>query len=151
MASVQYNINAVLVSHKAAAKLPDGACLKLFSCVIYHPFYAKFICQGSVIITPKHILQRHFYFSTCREFGKNQMFIPWLQQQYKTGVEIASFCTGVFLFGTSGLLDGRMATTHVDACSTFASSFPSVLIKPGQTVTVDERCYTSGGSTSTFF
>jgi len=81
---------------------------------------------------------------------KNQMYIPWLQQQYKTGAEIASFCTGVFLFGASGLLDGKMATTHVDACSTFASSFPSVLIKPGQTVTVDERCYTSGGSTSTF-
>jgi len=38
---------------------------------------------------------------------KNQMYIGWLQQQYKAGAEIASFCTGAFLFGATGLLDGK--------------------------------------------
>ncbi|HEY4785347.1 MAG TPA: DJ-1/PfpI family protein, partial [Bacteroidales bacterium] len=81
---------------------------------------------------------------------KNQPFISWLHKQYNEGAEIASFCTGAFLFGASGLLNGKTATTHVDACSTFSSFYPSVFMKPGQTVTVDGRCYTSGGSTSTF-
>ena len=81
---------------------------------------------------------------------KNQKFIPWIRTQYLEGAEIASFCTGAFLFGASGLLDGRMATTHVDASSRFAASFPSVILKPDHVITVDGRFYTSGGSTSTF-
>ena len=82
--------------------------------------------------------------------SKNQMYIPWLQRQYAGGSEIASFCTGAFLFGASGLLNGKIATTHIDACNQFASSFPSVIIKPDHVVTIDGRVYTSGGSTSTF-
>ncbi len=82
--------------------------------------------------------------------SKNQKYIPWLQQQFTAGAEIASFCTGAFLFGATGLLNGKSATTHVDACKAFASAFPSVLVKPDQTVTNDDRCYTSGGSTSSF-
>ena len=81
---------------------------------------------------------------------RNKLYIPWLQKQYSIGAEIASFCTGVFLFGASGLLNGKSATTHVDAGSAFASSYPLVKLQPDQTVTADERCYTSGGSTSTF-
>ncbi|MFA6403273.1 MAG: helix-turn-helix domain-containing protein [Salinivirgaceae bacterium] len=81
---------------------------------------------------------------------KNQEFIPWIRTQYLEGAEIASFCTGAFLFGASGLLNGRMATTHVDATSRFAAAFPSVVLKPDHVITIDGRLYTSGGSTSTF-
>lgn len=81
---------------------------------------------------------------------KNHVFIPWLQRQYVEGSEIASFCTGAFLFGASGLLNGKSATTHVDACKRFALFFPLVNLKPDHVVTIDGRVYTSGGSTSTF-
>ncbi len=81
---------------------------------------------------------------------KNQKFISWLRRQYIEGAEIASFCTGAFLFGASGLLNGRIATTHVDASKPFAKSFPLVNLRPDCVVTVDGRLYTSGGSTSTF-
>jgi transcriptional regulator GlxA family with amidase domain len=63
---------------------------------------------------------------------------------------MASFCTGAYLFARSGLLNGRLATTHVDACANFVLHFPQVFVKPGRTLTVDGRCYTSGGSTSLF-
>jgi transcriptional regulator GlxA family with amidase domain len=82
--------------------------------------------------------------------SKNKLFLPWLRKQFEAGAEVASFCTGAFLFGASGLLDGKQATTHVDACCTFAASFPRVFIKPGKSVTADERCFTSGGATATF-
>jgi len=82
--------------------------------------------------------------------GKNQSYIPWLRRQYEVGSEIASFCTGAFLFGASGLLNGKLATTHIDASTRFAAAFPSVILRPDQVVTVDGRFYTSGGSTSTF-
>jgi transcriptional regulator GlxA family with amidase domain len=38
----------------------------------------------------------------------------------------------------------------MDACPDFIVDFPLVFVKPGRTVTIDGRCYTSGGATSTF-
>ena len=81
---------------------------------------------------------------------ENQSYIPWLQTQFKNGAEIATFCTGAFLLGSSGLLDGKTATTHVDACNAFAAAFPAVNLRADKTVTHDGRLYTSGGATSTF-
>jgi transcriptional regulator GlxA family with amidase domain len=81
---------------------------------------------------------------------KNQTFIPWLQKQSRNGAEIASFCTGAYLFAASGLLNGKLATTHMDACPNLIVDFPSVFVKPGRSMTIDGQCYTSGGSTSSF-
>lgn len=81
---------------------------------------------------------------------QNQAYLPWLQQQYRNGAEMASFCTGAFLLGASGLLDGKIATTHVDACKEFSNAFPAVNLLSDKTVTHDTGIYTSGGATSTF-
>ncbi len=81
---------------------------------------------------------------------QNQSLIPWLQNQYKNGAEIASFCTGAFLFAETGLLNGRLATTHLDVCAKFILDYPLVFVKPGRTLTVDWNCYTSGGAISSF-
>jgi transcriptional regulator GlxA family with amidase domain len=80
----------------------------------------------------------------------NYTFLPWITQQYQAGAEVATFCTGAFLLGATGLLNGRFATTHVDACGGFASAFPAVKLKADKTLTEDGRLYTSGGATSTF-
>ncbi|MCA1918240.1 MAG: helix-turn-helix domain-containing protein [Flavobacterium piscis] len=81
---------------------------------------------------------------------KNKNFIPWLKKQHQSGAELASFCTGAFLFAASGLLNEKLATTHVDACSAFTKAFPLVKLKAEETLTADGSLYTSGGSTSTF-
>lgn len=117
-------------------------------CGSFHGYPVKSILsdiRSDIVLIPS--------FSTVNmkdTISKNQMYIPWLQQQFKAGAEIASFCTGAFLFGATGLLNGKTATTHVDASNAFASSYPLVLVKSDHTVIADERCYTSGGSTSTF-
>ena len=81
---------------------------------------------------------------------KNKNFIPWLKKQHQSGAELASFCTGAFLFAASGKKKKKLATTHVDACSAFTKAFPMVKLKPEETLTADGSLYTSGGSTSTF-
>lgn len=81
---------------------------------------------------------------------ENREYIPWLTEQFRTGTHLASFCTGAFLLGATGLLNGRPATTHIDACGAFAAAFPSVNLMPYQVVTSDNGIYTSGGSTSSF-
>jgi len=80
----------------------------------------------------------------------NAPCIPHLIEQYNNGASIGTFCTGAFLLGASGLLNGKIATTHVDASNGFANAFPEVILKADRTVTQDGRLYTSGGATSSF-
>lgn len=80
----------------------------------------------------------------------NIPWVPWLQEQYKEGAAIASFCTGAFLLGASGLLDNRPATTHINAEGAFAKLFPLVQLQAEAVVTEKDRIFTSGGATNTF-
>jgi transcriptional regulator GlxA family with amidase domain len=82
--------------------------------------------------------------------NENQQYIPWLIQQYRAGSEIACVCTGAFLLGATGLLNGKPATTHVDACKAFTEAFPAVKLQSDKVVTGEGGLYTSGGSTSSF-
>lgn len=81
---------------------------------------------------------------------ENRSFIPWLQQQYRQGAEIGSFCTGAFLLAASGLLNNRRATSHVAAISDLSERFPEVIVAADVVVTEDAGLYTSGGATSSF-
>jgi transcriptional regulator GlxA family with amidase domain len=82
--------------------------------------------------------------------GENGILIPWLHKQYGRGAEIASFCTGAFLLAATGLLNGKRATTHMNATIPFSTSFPYVLLTADAVVTDDNGTYTSGGATSSF-
>jgi len=81
---------------------------------------------------------------------ENREWIPWLRDQYEKGAHIASFCTGAFLLAATGLLDGKPATTHINAEYAFASAFPNVDIQADAVVTEMDRIYTSGGATNSF-
>lgn len=76
--------------------------------------------------------------------------VGWLKQQHEKGAGLASFCTGAFLLAATGLLNGKLATTHVDACKEFSFAFPEVKLQADKTVTQADRLYTSGGATSSF-
>lgn len=80
----------------------------------------------------------------------NYPCLPHIIKQYNQGACVGTFCTGAFLLGASGLLNGKIATTHVDASKGFAHAFPLVKLKADKTVTQDGRLYTSGGATSSF-
>lgn len=80
----------------------------------------------------------------------NRAFVPWIREQYGNGAQIASFCTGAFLLGSTGLLNGKPATTHVMASAAFAGIFPEVQLQSDKVLTAAEGIYTSGGATSTF-
>ncbi len=80
----------------------------------------------------------------------NKRWLPWLRGQYIGGAAIASFCTGAFLLAASGLLDGKPATTHINAGSAFADAFPQVKLQNEAVVTEEDKIYTSGGATNSF-
>ncbi|MEX1136753.1 MAG: helix-turn-helix domain-containing protein [Balneolales bacterium] len=80
----------------------------------------------------------------------NASWIPWLREQYENGAEVATFCTGAFLAGAAGLLDGKKATTHLMYAEAFKKIFPNVYINQDAVVTDDSGTYTSGGAISGF-
>ena len=79
---------------------------------------------------------------------RNQAFIPWIQQQYAQGADLASICTGAFLLAATGLLKGREATTHWAAADKFRELFPEVELREENIITDQGRIHSSGGATS---
>jgi transcriptional regulator GlxA family with amidase domain len=54
-----------------------------------------------------------------------------LRGAHRRGARLVSICTGAFTLAWAGLLEGRRATTHWDACDDLARMFPSVDVDPG--------------------
>jgi transcriptional regulator GlxA family with amidase domain len=61
---------------------------------------------------------------------------------------VTSVCSGAFLLGRAGILDGRRATTHWSVCDLLASAFPAVTVDPDPIFVKDGNVYTSAGVTA---
>ncbi|NQX42283.1 Transcriptional regulator GlxA family, contains an amidase domain and an AraC-type DNA-binding HTH domain [Pedobacter steynii] len=78
----------------------------------------------------------------------NQLLINWIENQYKSGAEVASICTGAFLLASTGLLDGKNCSTHWAAADNFRMMFPKVTLHADQLITDEYGIYTNGGAYS---
>ena len=58
---------------------------------------------------------------------------------------IGSICVGAFILAELGVLDGREATTHWQACGQLQRDYPSVRVKPDAIYIVSDRIWTSAG------
>jgi transcriptional regulator GlxA family with amidase domain len=80
--------------------------------------------------------------------ARNKEAISWIKQQHKQGAEIASICTGAFMLASTGLLKGRICSTHWNAAAKFAELFPDVDLQTDKLITDDQGIYTNGGAFS---
>jgi transcriptional regulator GlxA family with amidase domain len=71
--------------------------------------------------------------------------LDWLIDQYNRGAHVAGICTGVFFLAETGLLDGKIATTHWGFVSDFKRRYPKVDLKPERMITDDDNLYCSAG------
>jgi transcriptional regulator GlxA family with amidase domain len=78
----------------------------------------------------------------------NKDFVPWIEQQYKNGAEIASLCMGAFLLAQTGLLNGKKCATHWLAENDFRKMFPEVQLSAERVITDEAGIYSSGGAYS---
>ncbi len=76
----------------------------------------------------------------------NRPFLQWITDQYHSGAEIASLCLGSFFLAQTGLLDGKVCSTHWIAAAQFRSMFPDVRLADEKIITDDKGIYTSGGA-----
>jgi transcriptional regulator GlxA family with amidase domain len=66
----------------------------------------------------------------------------------RPGTRIASICTGAFVLGAAGLLDGRPATTHWRRADAFRALYPKVLLDEDLLFVGWTCACTSSGATS---
>lgn len=78
----------------------------------------------------------------------NRQVIPWVLKHRAGGAEVASLCLGAFLLASTGLLDGKKASTHWNAADEFRTMFPGVELADGSIITEENGIYSSGGANS---
>ncbi len=107
-----------------------------------HPIPITEIKRADLVIIPS---VSHDYDQMIKE---NTALITWIREQYKTGAEIASICTGAFLLAATGLLDGKSCSTHWNAAAGFRRLFPNIDLQTDKLITADRGIYTNGGAYS---
>ncbi len=80
--------------------------------------------------------------------ASNNKMLPWINEQYIKGAEVASLCVGAFLLASTGLLKGKKCSTHWGFQNEFRELFPDVEVVEGNIVTEEDRLYSSGGANS---
>jgi transcriptional regulator GlxA family with amidase domain len=100
------------------------------------------IAKTNLIIIPS---LNHNYEKTVKA---NKVIVDWLSNQYKSGAEIATICTGAFMLASTGLLDGKSCSTHWSAADHFRKMFPKVNLQTDKLITDENGIYTNGGAYS---
>lgn len=72
----------------------------------------------------------------------------WLQHAAPRAGRFGSICTGAFILGNAGLLDGHRVTTHWHYTDRLIKRFPRAIVETEHIYLVDGQLITSGGVTA---
>ncbi|CAN1602441.1 GlxA family transcriptional regulator [Pseudomonas mediterranea] len=72
----------------------------------------------------------------------------WLRAATQRATRYGSICTGAFVLGEAGLLDGYRVTTHWHYTERLIRRFPKALVETDKIFLQDRRLFTSGGVTA---
>ena len=78
----------------------------------------------------------------------SQRVIASLQEAWSNGARIVSICTGAFVLGAAGLLDGKRATTHWLVTDDLARRHPTATVEPDMLYVDEDRLVTSAGASA---
>src|SRR5262249_38869678 len=89
--------------------------------------------QGFVTITPQYTIDNCprpdilvIPGGNAGSVTKSQKMVDWVKEVSGNAEHVLSVCTGAFVLGRAGLLDGLEATTHHGAIPTFRRTYPKV-------------------------
>ena len=83
-----------------------------------------------------------------RMVGKNPQVAAWLRKNATASQKIMSVCTGAFVLGEAGLLDGKNSTSHWLSVENLQREFPKTRVFEGAKYIEDGNIVTCGGITS---
>jgi transcriptional regulator GlxA family with amidase domain len=79
---------------------------------------------------------------------RNHTYVSWVRDAFGYGVHVSSFCTGAFILGAAGILNGRRATTHWFFAKEFKQRFPEVRLQEERVIVDEGNIVTCGAATS---
>jgi transcriptional regulator GlxA family with amidase domain len=109
-----------------------------------HPVNIREIRKTDLLIIPSVFVSNDYDIL----IRNNKELITWMKEQYKSGAEIASICTGAFLLAASGLLEGKACSTHWNSAAYFKRLFPDIKLNIDKLITAQQGIYTNGGGYS---
>jgi transcriptional regulator GlxA family with amidase domain len=74
--------------------------------------------------------------------------VKWVREAARRSASYGSVCTGAFVLGHAGLLDGHRVTTHWQHAQELADQFPGATVDPDAIYVQDGRLVTSAGVTA---
>ena len=78
-------------------------------------------------------------------FLKNKELIQFIKTQNQSASWMASNCSGAFLLGEAGVLDGKNATTWAGGEKSLLKAYPNIKVQSDQNVVIDSKVITSNG------
>jgi transcriptional regulator GlxA family with amidase domain len=126
------------------------------------PFLVQTVSQYGKMVKARNglIVQPNFSFDNAPDFDilivpggygaeeieiNNEKVIAWIKKQRGKVELIASVCTGAFLLGKAGLLEGKRATTHWMDIDRLEREFPNVKVERNCKFIDEGSIITSGG------
>ena len=82
------------------------------------------------------VLRPGYHKQNLAQLGEN--LFSWLDEVHQSGAQICSVCTGAFVLGYAGLLNGRSCTTHWQCIEQLQEDYP-------QTNVLDDRLFVEDG------
>ncbi|CAN5133110.1 GlxA family transcriptional regulator [soil metagenome] len=72
----------------------------------------------------------------------------WLRRRSLTARRYGSVCTGAFVLGAAGLLNGKRVATHWNVAARLAAAYPAACVEADAIHVKDGKLYTSAGVTA---
>jgi transcriptional regulator GlxA family with amidase domain len=79
---------------------------------------------------------------------QDSTLVSWLKRRAASARRVVSVCTGAFLLGAAGLLEGRRVVTHWSECELLSSRYPSARVVVDPIFVRDGALWTSAGVTA---
>lgn len=79
------------------------------------------------------------------DYLNNKDLIQFIEKQGRSASWMGSNCSGAFLLGKAGILDGKKATTWAGGEKDLAKSYPKINVQYDQNVVIDSNVITSNG------
>ena len=119
----------------------NGKPVRCYNNLLITPHCSISECKPDVIIIPGIL-------NLDATIKRNQQVIQWLQEQFARDCILLAICSGSILLSETGLLDGKVATTHWAMENQFRKRYPQVLLKPDELITEAKGLICSGGFNS---
>lgn len=94
------------------------------------------------------ILSPDYKYLFSKNFKADARLLNWLVAMRSNGVILCAICTGAFLLGKAGLLDGIKCTTHWKRTAQLQTQFPQAKVQKDILFIEDKGIYTSAGANS---